>query len=291
MGRASLLSTPRQIKGGVDERHLYFDRETTIGKQQFPSRVRVLDNNGRYSYSNVVNHYNIDAFPQHIAIIIDGNGRWARQRSLPRLAGHREGIANAHRVVEILLDYGIKYVTLYLFSTENWNRPKEEVEGIFQILTEMVDEEIEFAQRKGIRICHLGKLDGLPVKLKEKIRRALDLTKSNKTMIVSLALNYGGRSEIVEATRHLVRDGIPPGDVDEALFTRYLYTADIPDPDLVIRTGGEIRLSNLLLWQVAYAELYFTRVLWPDFTREEVDKALMAYKGRQRRFGSLAPSD
>jgi len=233
----------------------------------------------------------IGVVPQHVAIIMDGNGRWAKQRGLPRLAGHREGMANAQRIVENLLDYGIKYVTLYVFSTENWKRPKEEVEGIFQILADVADEEIEFAQRKGIRVCHLGKLDGLPSGLKSRIEQAVDLTKSNKAMVFSLALNYGGRSEIVEATRQLGRDGIPAEDIDEALFGRYLYNADIPDPDLVIRPGGEMRLSNLLLWQVAYAEFYFTPVLWPDVDRGEINKALMAYKERQRRFGSLAPSD
>jgi len=233
----------------------------------------------------------IDSVPKHIAIIMDGNGRWAEQHGLPRLAGHREGIANAHRIVEILFDYGIKYVTLYVFSTENWKRPKEEVDGIFQILTDVADAEIEFAQRKGIRICHLGKLDGLPSGLKSKIEQAVDLTKGNKAMAFSLALNYGGRSEIVEAIRQLRRTGIPAEDIDEALFSRYLYNADIPDPDLVIRPGGEIRLSNFLLWQIAYAEFYFTPVLWPDFDHEEIDRALMAYKERQRRFGSSAPSD
>ena len=236
-------------------------------------------------------YHEIDSVPKHVAIIMDGNGRWAEQRGLPRLAGHREGIANAHRIVEILFDYGIKYVTLYVFSTENWKRPKEEVEGIFQILVERSDAEIEFAQKKGIRICHLGKLDRLPSGLRSKIEQAVDLTKNNKAMVVSLALNYGGRSEIVEATRQLRRTGIPAEDIDEALFSRYLYNADIPDPDLVIRPGGEIRLSNFLLWQIAYAEFYFTPVLWPDVDREEIDKALMAYKERQRRFGSLAPSD
>jgi len=233
----------------------------------------------------------IDSVPKHVAIIMDGNGRWAEQRGLPHLAGHREGIANAHRVVEILYDYGIKYVTLYVFSTENWKRPKEEVDGIFQILTDVADEEIEFAQRKGIKVCHLGQLDRLPSRLKSKVEQAVDLTKGNKAMTFSLALNYGGRSEIVEATRQLRRTGIPAEDINEALFSCYLYTADIPDPDLVIRPGGEIRLSNFLLWQIAYAEFYFTPVLWPDFDCGEIDKALMAYKKRQRRFGSSAPSD
>jgi len=252
----------------------------------------VLDNSGRYSYSNGVNHHNMEPpVPRHVAIIMDGNGRWAKQRGLPRLAGHREGIANAHRIVEILFDYGIKYVTLYVFSTENWKRPKEEVDGIFQILVDMADEEIEFAQRKGIRVCHLGQLDRLPSGLRSKIQQAVDLTKGNEAMTVSLALNYGGRSEIVEAIRQLRQAGISAEDIDETLLSRYLYAADIPDPDLVIRPGGEIRLSNFLLWQIAYAEFYFTPVLWPDFGRDEVDNALMAYKERQRRFGSLAPSD
>lgn len=252
----------------------------------------MLDNSGRYSYSNGVNHHNMEpSVPRHVAIIMDGNGRWAKQRGLPRLAGHREGIANAHRIVEILFDYGIKYVTLYVFSTENWKRPKEEVDGIFQILVDMADEEIEFAQRKGIRVCHLGQLDRLPSGLRSKIQQAVDLTKGNEAMTVSLALNYGGRSEIVEAIRQLRQAGISAEDIDETLLSRYLYAADIPDPDLVIRPGGEIRLSNFLLWQIAYAEFYFTPVLWPDFGRDEVDNALMAYKERQRRFGSLAPSD
>lgn len=251
-----------------------------------------LDNSGRYSYSNGVNHHNMDpSFPRHVAIIMDGNGRWAKERGLPRLAGHREGINNAHRVVEILFDYGIRYVTLYVFSTENWKRPKEEVDGIFQILVDVADEEIEFAQRKGIKVCHLGQLDRLPPGLRSKIQQAVDSTKDNKTMTVSLALNYGGRSEIVEAIRQLKKAGISAEDIDETLFGRYLYAADIPDPDLVIRPGGEIRLSNFLLWQIAYAEFYFTPVLWPDFGRDEVDQALMAYRERQRRFGSLAPSD
>ena len=237
-----------------------------------------------------MNHHNMDTLPRHIAIIIDGNGRWARKRGLPRLFGHREGVINAHRIVEALFDYGIKYVTLYIFSTENWSRPKEEVKGIFQILLGRIDEEVKFAQRKGIRVCHLGKLDALPLELRNKISHAVELTRDNKAMTVNLAINYGGRDEIIQAARHLTHEGVPAGNIDEALFSQYLYTAGIPDPDLIIRTGGEMRLSNFLLWQAAYAEFYFTPVLWPDFTRDEMDKALMAYKGRQRRFGSLTPS-
>jgi undecaprenyl diphosphate synthase len=234
---------------------------------------------------------NIDSLPQHVAIIMDGNGRWAKQRGLPRLAGHWEGATNAHRIVEILFDRRVKYVTLYVFSTENWNRPKEEVEGIFQILMDRIDEEVEFARRKKIRICHLGELDGLPPGLRNKIKQAVELTKGNKVMTLSLALNYGGRDEIVGAVRRLLRGGISAGNVDEALFRRYLYTAGIPDPDLIIRTGGEMRLSNFLLWQAAYAEFYSTSVLWPDFNCDEVDKAFMAYRERRRRFGSVEPSN
>lgn len=238
-----------------------------------------------------MNRHNMDTLPRHIAIIIDGNGRWARKRGLPRLFGHREGVTSAHRIVEALFDYGIRYVTLYIFSTENWSRPKEEVEGIFQILLDRIDEEVKFAQRKGIRVCHLGKLDALPLELRDKISHAVELTRDNKAMTVNLAINYGGRDEIIQVARRLTHEGVPSGNIDEALFSQYLYTAGIPDPDLIIRTGGEMRLSNFLLWQAAYAEFYFTPVLWPDFTRDEMDKALMAYKGRQRRFGSLTPSD
>ena len=229
--------------------------------------------------------------PRHIAIIMDGNGRWATQRGLPRLSGHRAGIDNAHRILKDLFGYGIKYFTLYVFSTENWKRPTEEVEGIFQILVDGLDEEIVFAREKGIRIRHLGILDGLPVRLRSKVEQAEELTRNNSAMVFSLALNYGGRREIVEAVRHLVRDGIAAEKVDGELLSRYLYAGDLCDPDLVIRTGGEMRLSNFLLWQVAYAELYFTPVLWPDFGCGDIDKALTVYQKRQRRFGSLPQSD
>ncbi len=233
---------------------------------------------------------NRDSIPQHVAIVMDGNGRWAKQRGLPRLAGHWKGEINAHRVVEILLGYGIKYVTLYVFSTENWGRPDDEVKGIFQVLLDRIDAELEFSQRKGIKLCHLGKLDGLPSKVRRKIEHAVEMTRDNEAMTVSLAINYGGRDEIIKAVQCLMRDGIPAENVNESLFSQYLYTNGIPDPDLIIRTGGEMRLSNFLLWQAAYAEFYSTQVLWPDFDRDEIDKALIAYKERQRRFGDVVPS-
>jgi undecaprenyl diphosphate synthase len=230
---------------------------------------------------------NLEHMPQHVAIIMDGNGRWAKQRGLPRLAGHRQGINTAQKIVEIFIEYQIPYLTLYAFSTENWNRPRREIDGIFKIIGERLEEGIKFAQENGIRIRHLGKPDGLPLRLQEKVKRALELTQNNARMTLSLAFNYGGRDEIVESVRHLVIDGISPPQINEKVFSQYLYTANIPDPDLIIRTGGEMRLSNFLTWQSAYAEIYFTPVLWPDFNKQENDKALIAYSQRQRRFGSL----
>ena len=231
----------------------------------------------------------LNNLPQHVAIIMDGNGRWAKKRHLPRLAGHRQGAVNAQYIVEVFLEYNIPYISLYAFSTENWNRPQNEVEGLFQLLEEKLTEGIRLAQEKGIRIRHLGKLDGLSSMVQDRIRQALELTQTNTGMIVNLAFNYGGRDEIVEAVRQLVLNGVPAQDIDETVVSQYLYTAGIPDPDLIIRTGGEMRLSNFLTWQAAYAEIYFTPALWPDFDREEIDKALIAYSQRQRRFGSLPP--
>lgn len=231
----------------------------------------------------------LNHLPQHVAIIMDGNGRWAKRRGLPRLAGHKQGATNAQRVVEIFTEYEIPYLTLYAFSTENWNRPQAEVNGLLQLLEEKLDEGVKLAQEKGIKIRHLGKLDGLSPKIQHRIKQALELTQNNTGMTISLAFNYGGRDEIVEAMRRLILSGIPAQKIDECIVSQYLYTAGIPDPDLIIRTGGESRLSNFLTWQAAYAEIYFTPVLWPDFDRREIDKALIFYRQRQRRFGSVAP--
>lgn len=227
--------------------------------------------------------------PQHIAIIMDGNGRWAEQRGLPRIEGHREGAKVAQKVVELCISYGIPCLTLYAFSTENWSRPRQEVDALFRILEEKLDEGLEYAMEKGIRLYHLGKLDGLSPEARNKIKRALELTRGNTRLALCLAFNYGGRDEIVEAARQLVLNNTPASRIDEKMFTKFLYTAGIPDPDLVIRTGGERRLSNFLIWQCAYSEIYFTPVLWPDFSQEELDKALVDYSQRQRRFGGLAP--
>ena len=227
--------------------------------------------------------------PKHVAIIMDGNGRWAKKRGLPRLFGHRQGVNTAQKAVEIFLEYKIPYLTLYAFSTENWTRPRDEIKGIFKILEERLEEGIKFAHENGIRIRHLGKPDGLPQRLQDRVKQAIELTQNNSLLTVSIAFNYGGRDEIVEAARSLILNNIPPQDINEKILNQHLYTAEIPDPDLIVRTGGEMRLSNFLIWQSAYAEIYFTPVLWPDFNKEEIDKALIAYSQRQRRFGSLPP--
>jgi undecaprenyl diphosphate synthase len=226
-------------------------------------------------------------FPQHVAIIMDGNGRWAKKHHLPRREGHKKGATNAQEVVEIFIAYEIPYLTLYAFSTENWNRPKIEVEGLFRLVGDRLDEGIKFAQEKDIKIRHFGKLDKLPLKIQQKIAEAVDITRDNKSITLGFAFNYGSRDEIIDATQRIVRSGISPKKIDESVMNHHLYTAGIPDPDLVIRTGGEMRLSNFLLWQSAYTEMYFTDALWPDFDQGEIDKALVAYDKRQRRFGKL----
>jgi undecaprenyl diphosphate synthase len=225
--------------------------------------------------------------PRHVAIIMDGNGRWARKRGLPRLVGHNAGGDNIRPVVKIFDNYGVKYLTLYMFSTENWNRPRIEVAGLLSLLARKIDQETQAFHQENIRLVHLGRLDRLSQKLKEKVQAAVELTKNNTGLTLCLAFDYGGRDEIVQAARRIASAGIADDNIDESVFVRYLYSPDIPDPDLVIRTGGESRLSNFLLWQTAYSELYFTPVLWPDFGLEDVERALSEYKRRQRRFGKI----
>lgn len=223
--------------------------------------------------------------PNHIAIIIDGNRRWAKQHGLPSFEGHRAAVKNLRSVLEYLSEQQIKYVTLYLFSTENWKRSAVEVKGLFQLLEEMLDKEITELNKRGVRLRHLGRLNELPHHLQIAITRATELTKNNTDMTLSLAINYGGRTEILDAVRRLITDGISPQNIDEKLFSSYLYTAGLPDVDLLIRPGGELRTSNFLTWQTVYTEFYFSNVLWPDFDKKEVDKALLSYSQRQRRFG------
>jgi undecaprenyl diphosphate synthase len=225
--------------------------------------------------------------PQHVAIIMDGNGRWAKKRGLPRLAGHNAGSKNIRPVVKIFADYGVRYLTLYMFSTENWNRPKIEVVGLLSLLAKKIDQETEAFHQENIRLVHLGRQDRLSRKLREKVQAAVELTKNNTGLTLCLAFDYGGRDEIVQAARRIASAGIPGDRIDEAMFARHLYLPDIPDPDLLIRTGGESRLSNFLLWQAAYSEFYFTPVLWPDFGPKDVEEALSEYKRHQRRFGKI----
>ena len=229
----------------------------------------------------------ISPLPNHIAFIMDGNGRWAEQHGLPRLEGHRAGIESARSVIECLGEYHIGYVTLYSFSTENWQRPEDEVRGLLKILKESIGKETAEFHKRGVRIRHLGRLEELPPHLKLAIKRAVELTKNNTQMTLSFAFNYGSRLEILDAVRSIITEGIPPRDIDDKLFNSYLYTTGLPDVDLVIRTGGDLRISNFLLWQSAYSEYYFTEVLWPDFNTEELEKALVSYSQRQRRFGGL----
>ncbi len=225
--------------------------------------------------------------PDHVAIIMDGNGRWAQQRGLPRLEGHRAGTDNVNRLLEAMGRYGIKYVTLYAFSTENWSRPRDEVMGLMAILQDVVAREAANLHSQNVRLRYLGRTDRLTPALWQAIRSALELTQSNTGLNLSVAFDYGGRDEIVQAVRRIVREGIPPGEITEELFQRYLYTCELPDPDLVIRTGGEQRLSNFLTWQSAYSEYYCSNVFWPDFDEAELERVLEAFSQRKRRFGGL----
>jgi len=229
-------------------------------------------------------HTNI---PRHIAIIMDGNGRWAEQRGLSRAEGHRAGYENIRPTVISLNKHGIKFVTLYAFSTENWNRPKDEVDGLFDLLGEVIEEESLELHKNGVRIRHVGRLEGLPDGIQKSIKESEQLTKDNSSMTLGVALNYGGRTEILDAVRRVIADGTPPEEIDEKQFDEYLYTAGFPDVDLLIRTSGEMRSSNFLIWQAAYSEYYFTPVFWPDFNEEELERALITFNRRQRRFGGL----
>ena len=233
----------------------------------------------------------ITSLPKHVAFIMDGNGRWAEQRKLTRLEGHRAGVENIRPTIKCLDKHGTEYVTLYAFSTENWGRPEDEVSGLLHLLEEVIDREALELHKNGVRIRHVGRLEGLSPGLQKSISGAVKLTENNRGMTVGVAFNYGGRMEILDAVRHLIAGGVPPQNIDEKLFGEYLYTADFPDVDLVIRTGGEIRTSNFLIWQAAYSEYYFTPVLWPDFNEEELGRALQTYSQRQRRFGGLQAKD
>ncbi len=226
--------------------------------------------------------------PQHVAIIMDGNGRWAAERGLARVEGHERGTDNIRRITHTAGKVGIQYLTLWAFSTENWRRPADEVSGILRILGEAIERETEELHRQGAQLRHIGSLDGLSPSLRQAVLNAIELTKHNNKLVLTLAFNYGGRQEILHAVRRLLDDGVSPDDLDEHVFARHLYTQDLPDPDLIIRTSGEHRLSNFLIWQGAYAELFFTRKYWPDFGPEDLEEAVADYGRRERRFGAIS---
>lgn len=226
--------------------------------------------------------------PTHVAIIMDGNGRWAISRGLPRLAGHRAGTENLRRIITACVEFGIKYLTIYAFSTENWGRPREEVDGLMHILEDVIDKELAELNKEGVQLRHIGRLERLNPKLQEKVLDAIELTKNNNRLILNVAFNYGGRDEIVCAIQRIIKDGVKPEQVNSDLVSQYMFTAGVPDPDLIIRTSGELRVSNFMIWQGAYSEWYVTSVYWPDFNKDELQKALDTFSQRDRRYGGIS---
>lgn len=229
--------------------------------------------------------------PQHIAVIMDGNGRWATKKGLPRVAGHRAGVESLKHIIEFCSELNISYLTVYAFSTENWKRPKEEVNTLMGLIVEYIERELELLDKNGIRINPIGILEELPEKTYQYITRASEKTKNNKKLVLNVALNYGGRAEITQAVKQICQkvenNEIRIDEINENLISQYLYTHNIPDPDLMIRPSGEMRLSNFLLWQLAYSELWITNVLWPDFTPQHLINAIYDFQNRERRFGGI----
>jgi undecaprenyl diphosphate synthase len=230
----------------------------------------------------------LERVPQHIAIIMDGNGRWARARGLPRSAGHRAGTEALRGVLRAATEFGVQILTIYAFSTENWGRPETEVRALLVIFERMIDRELAELHKEGVQLHHLGRLDRLAPRLQQKVLDAIELTRDNQRLILNVAFDYGGRAELVNAIRRIIADGVPAEQVDDSLISRYLYTAELPDPDLIIRTSGEMRVSNFLIWQGAYAEFYVVPTLWPDFGKDELYRALVNYSQRERRFGLVS---
>lgn len=230
-----------------------------------------------------------EMIPSHVAIIMDGNGRWAKKRGLDRVEGHRAGAIAVKNLVENLEGKGIRYLTLYAFSTENWKRSKEEVDALMELLSEFIDANLALIDEKNIRLLVTGRMRGLPETVQAKLNNAIRTTSENQGATLIFALNYGGRAEIADAAAQIAREAmegrINPDEIDETFFSRYLYLPEVPDPDLLIRTSGELRLSNFLLWELSYSEIYVTETLWPDFDIAELDKAIEDYQKRNRRFG------
>jgi undecaprenyl diphosphate synthase len=251
-------------------------RGTKAAAAEHPAKQSVVAANG-----------GAGAVPRHVAIIMDGNGRWAEERGLSRNKGHRAGTENIRRIIQAFGERGVEVLTLYAFSTENWNRPRREVNALIRLIPRVVNREVKELHKRGVKLVHIGSLEPLAPDLRAKVEDAIALTKDNDRMTVALAFNYGGRTEIVEAARRIVQAGVKADDINEDVFASHLFTAGLPEPDLIIRTGGESRISNFLLWQAAYAEFYATETYWPDFDEAEIDRALDAYAQRQRRFGGV----
>jgi len=226
-----------------------------------------------------------EKIPTHIGIIMDGNGRWALARGLPRLAGHRAGTENLRRIIEACIEFGIKYLTIYAFSTENWGRPVEEVQGLMRIFENVIERELQILNDQGVQLRHIGRLDALKPGFRTKVLHAVEVTRNNNRLVLNVAFNYGGRDELVCAIQRMIKDGVRAEQVNDDLVSQYLFTAGVPDPDLIIRTSGELRVSNFMIWQGAYSEWYFPSAYWPDFGREELLKALVDFSHRDRRYG------
>ncbi len=230
----------------------------------------------------------ISKIPGHVAIIMDGNGRWAQERGLPRVAGHRAGVKSVRNAVKAAIDLGVPILTLYAFSQENWKRPKEEVSVLMELLDFFLDKEIKNLVKQGVCFRTIGRIEALPSRVQKKIAEAVDKTANGGKLILNIALNYGARTEILDAVRSLIKEGADlNGGLTEEIFSEHLYTRGLPDPDLLIRTSGEMRLSNFLLWQLSYAEIYITKKYWPDFGSEDFVKAVRDFEKRERRFGDI----
>jgi undecaprenyl diphosphate synthase len=229
--------------------------------------------------------------PSHIAIIMDGNGRWAKSRGLPRIEGHRAGTESLRKVIRACVEFNVPFLTIYAFSTENWARPKEEVNGLMMLLESVVVNELDELHQEGVCIRHIGRLDAMPAGLAAKVKNAIEVTRNNTKLYLTIAWNYGGRDEIVYAVQQLIKAGVRPEEVTEQAISAALFTAGTPDPDLVIRTSGELRLSNFLVWQSAYSEWFITPVYWPDFGKEDLRQAILDFGKRDRRYGKVSSDE
>jgi undecaprenyl diphosphate synthase len=282
------MTAPGRNTAGPDRRH--FDRrgDTTYNVRMFKDLDGFVAPGSEAE--RLVRQIDKERIPAHVAVIMDGNGRWAQARQLPRIEGQRAGIKSVKEIVETAARLGVQVLTLYAFSKENWKRPKREVSAVFRILEQYLKKEYKVLLENDLRLRVVGQREGLPDNVIKELDRVERLTRGNERMVVALALNYGGRTEILDAVKSILADRrLGPADIDEELFAGRLYTAGLPDPDLVIRTSGEMRISNFLLWQIAYAEIWTTPTYWPDFRRQDFFQAVLEYQKRERRFGDVRP--